>query len=132
MRTMRTSPTAVLVALTLLSFSTIAVGQEGASQPAKEPLPSSEPAKEVPGIQSGSTVELEYTLKDGTGDIISSNRVQEPLRYIHGQHEIPPGLEQALAGLRFQVISFDAPGVGQSTGYTRPRRMSGVARTASS
>jgi len=96
---MRTSPAAVLLALTLLSFSTIAVGQEGPSQSAKEPLPSSEPAKEVPGIQSGATVELEYTLKDGTGDIISSNRGQAPLRYIHGQHEIPPGLEQALAGL---------------------------------
>lgn len=37
--------------------------------------------------------------------------------------------EQALAGHRFQVISFDAPGVGQSTGYARPRRMPGVART---
>jgi poly(3-hydroxyalkanoate) depolymerase len=37
--------------------------------------------------------------------------------------------ERALAGHRFQVISFDAPGVGQSTGYARPRRMPGVART---
>jgi poly(3-hydroxyalkanoate) depolymerase len=28
-----------------------------------------------------------------------------------------------------QVVSFDAPGVGESTAYTRPRRMSGVVRT---
>jgi FKBP-type peptidyl-prolyl cis-trans isomerase SlyD len=89
----------VLLALTLLLSSAIALGQEKSSPPAKEPLPSSDPAKEVPGIQSGSTVELEYTLTDGTGDIISSNRGQAPLRYVHGQHEIPPGLERALVGL---------------------------------
>src|SRR5262249_40138888 len=29
----------------------------------------------------------------------SSNRGQAPLRYTHGQREIPPGLEQALLGL---------------------------------
>jgi poly(3-hydroxyalkanoate) depolymerase len=34
-----------------------------------------------------------------------------------------------MVGQGFRVISFDAPGVGQSTGYRRPRRMHGVART---
>lgn len=96
---MRTIYAAVALALTMLVSSAIAVGQEKASQSANEPLSSSEPAKEVPAIQSGSTVELEYTLTDGTGDVISSNRGQAPLRYIHGQREIPPGLEQALVGL---------------------------------
>jgi poly(3-hydroxyalkanoate) depolymerase len=37
--------------------------------------------------------------------------------------------EQAVAARRLQVISFDAPGVGQSTPYAWPRRMPGVART---
>jgi poly(3-hydroxyoctanoate) depolymerase len=37
--------------------------------------------------------------------------------------------EQALAACSCQVISFDAPGIGQSTGYSFPRRMSGLART---
>ncbi len=37
--------------------------------------------------------------------------------------------ERELAARGFQVISFDAPGVGQSTPYTWPRRMPGVART---
>ncbi len=37
--------------------------------------------------------------------------------------------ERELAARRCQVISFDAPGIGQSTGYRRPRRMSGLART---
>jgi len=37
--------------------------------------------------------------------------------------------ERELARRGFQVISFDAPGVGQSTPYAWPRRMSGLART---
>lgn len=37
--------------------------------------------------------------------------------------------ERALCQHGFEVISFDAPGVGQSTPYRRPRRMPGFART---
>jgi poly(3-hydroxyalkanoate) depolymerase len=37
--------------------------------------------------------------------------------------------ERELVARGRQVISFDAPGVGQSTPYTRPRRMRGVAGT---
>jgi len=37
--------------------------------------------------------------------------------------------ERELAARRLQVISFDAPGVGQSTAYAWPRRMGGVAGT---
>jgi poly(3-hydroxyalkanoate) depolymerase len=37
--------------------------------------------------------------------------------------------ERALAARGVQVISFDAPGVGRSTAYRRPRRMRGVAST---
>jgi poly(3-hydroxyoctanoate) depolymerase len=37
--------------------------------------------------------------------------------------------ERALVAEGLQVISFDAPGIGQSTPYPRPRRMPGIART---
>jgi poly(3-hydroxyalkanoate) depolymerase len=37
--------------------------------------------------------------------------------------------ERELAALRLQVISFDSPGVGQSSAYSWPRRMRGVAST---
>ncbi len=37
--------------------------------------------------------------------------------------------ERELAARTLQVISFDAPGIGQSTPYARPRRMPGIART---
>ncbi len=37
--------------------------------------------------------------------------------------------ERELAGRGLQAISFDAPGIGQSTAYTWPRRMPGIAQT---
>ena len=37
--------------------------------------------------------------------------------------------ERELAARGLQVISFDAPGIGQSTPYSWPRRMPGIART---
>ncbi|HKE53000.1 MAG TPA: alpha/beta fold hydrolase, partial [Actinomycetes bacterium] len=43
--------------------------------------------------------------------------------------ELAEPFERALAARGLQVISFDAPGVGQSTPYTWPRRMPGIART---
>jgi FKBP-type peptidyl-prolyl cis-trans isomerase 2 len=54
----------------------------------------------APAIQSGAAVTLEYTLTDEAGAVIGSNRGRTPLRYTHGENEIPPGLERALAGLR--------------------------------
>lgn len=43
--------------------------------------------------------------------------------------ELAEPFETEMVARGFQVISFDAPGVGQSTGYPRPRRMTGIART---
>lgn len=59
----------------------------------------------------------------GTGD---------PLLLITGigaSLELAEPFEDQMVARGFQVISFDAPGVGQSTGYRRPRRMPGIART---
>lgn len=53
-----------------------------------------------PGIQKGSTVKLEYTLTDGKGKLLDTNKEQEPLTYIHGEGQIIRGLEKALIGLR--------------------------------
>ena len=53
----------------------------------------------TPAIESGSTVQLEYTLKDDAGAVLDSNHGQEPLTYVHGRHQIVPGLEQALGGM---------------------------------
>lgn len=59
----------------------------------------------------------------GTGD---------PLLLITGigaSLELAEPFETEMVTRGFRVISFDAPGVGQSTGYSCPRRMPGIART---
>jgi len=53
-----------------------------------------------PVIQEGSRVQLEYTLSDSSGAVLDSNKGGEPFTYTHGQRQIVPGLESALAGKR--------------------------------
>ena len=43
--------------------------------------------------------------------------------------ELAEPFEREMVALGVQTIAFDAPGVGESTAYRRPRRMRGVART---
>jgi poly(3-hydroxyoctanoate) depolymerase len=48
---------------------------------------------------------------------------------IGGNIEMWEPFERALEGSGIQTITFDAPGVGESTSWRRPRRMGGLART---
>lgn len=57
------------------------------------------PAASGPAVGNGATVRIDYTLKDAAGAVLDSTRDREPLRYVHGQAEILPGLERALEGL---------------------------------
>ena len=55
----------------------------------------------APGaVQNGSTVSLEYTLKNEGGEVLDSNKGGNPLVFVHGQQQIIPGLERELAGMR--------------------------------
>lgn len=101
------------LALALLCWPAVVPAQGKPQEPANEtpgePTPvapsapaagkGTEPDNGAPGIAPGSTVQLEYTLKDGAGTVITSNRGRPPLRYVHGRNQIPPGLERALVGL---------------------------------
>ncbi|AGT43728.1 FKBP-type peptidyl-prolyl cis-trans isomerase [Treponema pedis] len=49
-------------------------------------------------ITKDTTVSVEYTLKDDTGEILDSSEVMGPLEYIHGYNMIISGLEKALEG----------------------------------
>jgi FKBP-type peptidyl-prolyl cis-trans isomerase SlyD len=51
-------------------------------------------------VSSGEEVTIEYTLKLEDQSTIDSNVGEEPLKYIQGNHEIIPGLETALEGLK--------------------------------
>ena len=49
-------------------------------------------------IANETAVWLKYTLKNDAGEILDASEDDEPLIYIHGQGDIVPGLEKALAG----------------------------------
>ena len=57
------------------------------------------PAPTAPAIEKGSTVQLEYTLKDDAGAVLDTNKGQAPLTYTQGNEQILPGLEKELTGL---------------------------------
>jgi len=50
-------------------------------------------------IGPGRTVELEYELKVKAGEVIESSARSGPLRYVHGDGKMLPGLEKRLEGL---------------------------------
>lgn len=52
-----------------------------------------------PTIEHGSTVRLEYTLKDDTGAVLDTNKGGSPITYTQGDQQIIPALERQLTGL---------------------------------
>jgi len=50
-------------------------------------------------VQDNMDISLEYTLTID-GKVVDSTNGREPLHYIHGTHQIIPGLERALAGMK--------------------------------
>ncbi len=51
-------------------------------------------------IKQGAKVQLEYTLTDEGGKVLDSNKGKEALSFTEGQHQIIPGLEKAIEGMR--------------------------------
>ena len=49
-------------------------------------------------ITEGHLVSLAYTLSIQDGDVVESSEEEGPLEYLHGNGEIPEGLEKALEG----------------------------------
>jgi FKBP-type peptidyl-prolyl cis-trans isomerase SlyD len=80
-------------------------------------------------IANGTVVEIDYTLHLGDGEIVDRSE-GEPLAYIHGEGQIVPGLEQALAGLdvgeKRQVVVEPGEGYGEHD----PRGVQEVSRQA--
>ena len=85
---------AVFAVLTLSVPMTVAAQTPAPSAPAS-PAPASAIA-----IEDGSMVQLEYTLSDDAGKVLDSNKGQSPLSYTQGDHQLIPGLEKQLVGLR--------------------------------
>ena len=74
-------------------------------------------------VKDGSVVSLQYTLSGEDGKTIESNKGKEPLKYTHGNHQIVPGLEKNLAGMkmgeekRVKVIPEDGYGPVDPKGF---------------
>ncbi len=60
--------------------------------------------EKVMSISQGKTISIEYTLKLEDKTVVDSNVGGGPLTYIHGSHQIIPGLEKALEGMKIGDI----------------------------
>jgi len=67
---------------------------------AADSVTAAEKAKNVSVVKDGMLVSIEYTLKGTDGKVIDSNKGREPLKYIHGQRSMIPGLEKELTGMK--------------------------------
>jgi len=59
-----------------------------------------EKPKDGPVVKDGLMISLEYTLKSPDGKVLETSKGREPLKYIHGQKRMIPGLEKELTGMR--------------------------------
>jgi FKBP-type peptidyl-prolyl cis-trans isomerase SlyD len=68
-------------------------------------------------IADGAVGLFHYTLRDDAGEILDSSAGREPMAYLHGHHNIVPGLESAMvgkaAGDHFQVQVEPAQAYGE-------------------
>ncbi len=51
-------------------------------------------------VKKDKVVEMHYTLKNDSGDVIDSSKEKEPMPFIQGFGNIIPGLERALEGMK--------------------------------
>jgi FKBP-type peptidyl-prolyl cis-trans isomerase SlyD len=51
-------------------------------------------------VKDGMLVSFDYTLKGADGKVIETSKGKEPLKYVHGQRRMIPGLEKELAGMK--------------------------------
>jgi FKBP-type peptidyl-prolyl cis-trans isomerase SlyD len=63
-------------------------------------LAAAEKSKNDRVIKDGMMVSFEYTLKSSDGKVMETTKGREPLRYIHGQKMMIPGLEKELTGMK--------------------------------
>src|SRR4029434_120506 len=82
-------PSANLTAMALALLASAAIAQ----------TPAPAPEKAGP-VQTGSSVSIEYTLKDEAGQVLDTNKGKSPLVFTQGQQQIIPGLEREMIGMR--------------------------------
>jgi poly(3-hydroxyalkanoate) depolymerase len=89
-------------------------------------------AAAAPGAPPPGQAVIRYLDVDGVRLRTSTRGTGRPLLIISGlgaRLELAEPFEREIIAHGIQVIGFDAPGVGESTGYRWPRRIPGIART---
>jgi FKBP-type peptidyl-prolyl cis-trans isomerase SlyD len=51
-------------------------------------------------IENNTLVEIAFTLRDDSGAVLETSEEGRSFTYVHGQHRLLPGVEQALEGMR--------------------------------
>ena len=59
-----------------------------------------EKTKDTRVVKDGMMVSVDYTLKSPEGKTLETSKGREPLKYIHGQKMMIPGLEKELTGMK--------------------------------
>ena len=57
-------------------------------------------AQSKAAVQKGSSVKIEYTLKDDKGEVLDTNTGKDALAFTQGAQQIIPGLDKALLGMK--------------------------------
>jgi FKBP-type peptidyl-prolyl cis-trans isomerase SlyD len=79
----------------LFSYLTLVVALATTTQ-----VSAAEKAKDDRVVKDGMMISMEYTLKSPDGKVIESSKGRDPLKYIHGQKMMIPGLEKELTGMK--------------------------------
>ena len=80
-----------LISLMSLTMLTFAIASS---------VTAAEKAKNDRVVKDGMLVSMDYTLKGTDGKVIDTNKGREPLKYVHGQKAMIPGLERELTGMK--------------------------------
>ena len=72
-------------------------------------------------IANGSVVRFEYTLSDDSGQVLQSNKGQEPVAYTHGHREIIAGLEKGIAEMQLNEEKSIRVQPEEAYGHVDPR-----------
>jgi FKBP-type peptidyl-prolyl cis-trans isomerase SlyD len=88
------------------------------------------PPASGPAIEEGSAVSVEYTLKDDSGAVLDSNKGRDPLTFTQGKHQIIPGLEKALSGMRVGEEKKVTVAPAEGYGEVDPRAITEVPKDA--
>jgi FKBP-type peptidyl-prolyl cis-trans isomerase SlyD len=75
-------------------------------------------------------VRIDYTLKNAGGEVLDTSEGGEPLSYLHGAHQIVPGLERELAGMQAGDSKDVVVAPEDAYGSVDPQGIFGVPRTA--